>query len=275
MVRLGLGRDGCVLAFGGGATLDLAGFLAATYARGVPWVALPTTLLSMVDAAIGGKTAVNTPHGKNLVGAFHQPSSVLCDVGYLATLPDREVRSGLAEVAKTALLEGEERLSWVEENARRLTGRDPEALEEGVLFCVAYKAGIVEADELETGRRRILNLGHTLGHGIEAASGYALRHGEAVALGLIAEARLAELEGVAEAGFAQRVEALVEALGLPVRLPPDVTPRGVVPYLSRDKKTEAGRPRFVLLEAAGRVHDERGIPVPDTRVVEALERLAG
>ena len=239
--ELELGRDETLLAFGGGSTTDVAGFLAATYLRGVDWIAVPTTLLGQVDAAIGGKTGIDTARGKNLAGAFHFPRAVVLDQAYLATLPDAERRAGMAEVVKTGLL----------------AGTDVWELPEGEMIraCAAYKAGVVLSDPFERdGRRTILNLGHTFAHALESASGYTVRHGDAVALGLLAALRLSGLG-------TQVVEELLRPE--PVAADPDAAWAS----LKRDKKGEGV---FVLLEAPGK-------PVvttlPDAAAREALEAL--
>ena len=239
--ELELGRDETLLAFGGGSTTDVAGFLAATYLRGVDWIAVPTTLLGQVDAAIGGKTGIDTARGKNLAGAFHFPRAVVLDQAYLATLPDAERRAGMAEVVKTGLL----------------AGTDVWELPEGEMIraCAAYKAGVVLSDPFERdGRRTILNLGHTFAHALESASGYTVRHGDAVALGLLAALRLSGLG-------TQGVEELLRPE--PVAADPDAAWAS----LKRDKKGEGV---FVLLEAPGK-------PVvttlPDAAAREALEAL--
>jgi 3-dehydroquinate synthase len=240
--RWGLRRGDAVVAFGGGVVGDTAGFTAAVYYRGVDVVQVPTTLLAMVDAAIGGKTAVNIAEGKNLVGAFHQPIGVLAEPEVLATLPEREYRSGLGEVAKYALI-GDD---FVTGNAEALVARDPAALAEVVRRCVDVKADVVEADELErTGRRAVLNLGHTLAHALESAGGYGLLHGEAVAIGLVFAMRLAAALGRVDAGDVERAEGLVASLGLPAVAPSGCSAGDLVAIMERDKKSGGGL-TFVL-----------------------------
>jgi 3-dehydroquinate synthase len=244
-------RDDLVVALGGGSVGDLAGFVAATYMRGVPFVQVPTTLTAQVDAAIGGKTAVNLPEGKNLVGAFHQPVVVLADVATLVTLPEREYRSGLAEVAKYALTLDLELLGLLERDPAPVLRRDPAALEALVARCVRAKAGVVGEDERDAGRRLILNYGHTLGHALERVNAFAGRsHGEAVAVGMVFAARVAEAHGSAPAGLAARHVRLLSSLGL--------ESGGGLPHadevltaMRMDKKYRGGV-RFVLLEDVGR-----------------------
>ncbi|MGH2590301.1 MAG: 3-dehydroquinate synthase, partial [Actinomycetota bacterium] len=244
-------RDDLVVALGGGSVGDLAGFVAATYMRGVPFVQVPTSLTAQVDAAIGGKTAVNLPEGKNLVGAFHQPVAVLADVSTLATLPEREYRSGLAEVAKYALTLDFELLALLERDPAPVLRRDPAALEALVARCVRAKAGVVGEDERDAGRRLILNYGHTLGHALERVDAFAGRsHGEAVAVGMVFAARIAEARGSGPAGLAARHVRLLSSLGIESGggLPPADE---VLTAMRMDKKYRGGV-RFVLLEEVGR-----------------------
>jgi 3-dehydroquinate synthase len=245
-----LGRTDTVMALGGGVVGDLAGFAAATWNRGVAFVQLPTTLLAQVDAAVGGKTAINLPEGKNLVGAFHQPIAVLADTAALASLPPRELRSGLGEVAKYGFIDDPGVLDLLEADPRAALAGDPGVLTDLVRRGVASKARIVAADEREAGARALLNYGHTVGHAIETLTGYGTyRHGEAVALGMVFAARLGERLGVSEAGLAERTVALLERLDLPtggLRL----DPAEVWDVLARDKKARGGV-RFVLCRKPG------------------------
>ncbi len=250
--RAGLDRGARVLALGGGVVGDLAGFAAATYLRGVPLVMAPTTLLAQVDASIGGKTAVNLPEGKNLVGAFHQPRLVLSDTATLATLPDREFRSGLAEVVKVGAALDRALFALLEREAARLLARDPALVARVVARCARLKARLVAADERDlSGRRALLNYGHTVGHALEAATGYRLRHGEAVAIGIAAAARLAVRLGALTPASAARQEALLARLGLPTRVPRGVSLSLVTEALRRDKKARDGRLVFVLTPSMG------------------------
>jgi 3-dehydroquinate synthase len=235
--RQRIDRGGCVIAVGGGTVGDLAGFAAAVWQRGVRVIGVPTTLLAMVDSAIGGKTGVNLPEGKNLAGAFHQPLAVLADPGALATLSDREYRSGLGEIAKYALI-GDD---FVSARTADLVARDPSVLAEVIARSAAIKARYVGADELErTGTRAVLNYGHTLAHALETASGHALLHGEAVAIGLVFAAQLAgTLERIDQRAVAQH-EELIGALGLPTHAPPGLRGDDLVPIMARDKKSDGG-----------------------------------
>jgi 3-dehydroquinate synthetase/shikimate kinase len=262
-------RDDLVVALGGGAAGDVAGFVAATYMRGLPVLQVPTTLTGQVDAAIGGKTAVNLPEGKNLVGAFHQPVAVVADVETLASLSEAEFRSGLGEVAKVALTLDLELLSLLERDAGPVVERRPDALEEVVLRCARAKAGVVSRDERDADERLVLNYGHTLGHALERLEGFAGRsHGEAVAVGMAFAARLAESRGLAAPGLAARHARLLASLGLPGAEPvPD--PAAAAAAMRLDKKHRAGI-RFVLLEDVG-----RPVVVDDVAEEEIALELSG
>lgn len=251
MLTAGVGRDGAVVAIGGGVSGDVAGFVAATYLRGVPWVHLPTTLLAMADAAIGGKTGVDTPAGKNLVGAFHQPTLVAADVTTLATLSRQQIASGAAEALKHGVVADAEYFKAVTEAAPALLDRDLQALKATVLRSATLKAGIVALDERETGARSILNFGHTIGHAIEATSGYEVLHGEAVAIGMLIEARIAERLGLATDLSAGLEEAL-SRFGLPVERPEHPADE-LVAVMRRDKKARLGAIRFALPTAIGQM----------------------
>lgn len=247
----GVDRQGLVLGVGGGVVTDLAGFAASTWLRGVSWVAVPTSMLGMVDAAIGGKTAIDLGEAKNMVGAFHQPSAVLALPSMLKTEPERSFASGLAEVVKTALIGDAGLLSLLEEQTEAVLSRDLGVLERVVRGAAAVKVRVVSRDEREQGERRLLNLGHTLGHALEAQGGFARwTHGEAVALGTVAALRLGERLGVTEPGLTARVERLLERLGLPWRLSKgDI--EAALPWLRHDKKRELERVRYVLVERPG------------------------
>jgi 3-dehydroquinate synthase len=270
----GLDRGSPVVAVGGGVVGDLAGFAASTFMRGLPVVQVPTTLLAQVDASIGGKVAVNLPRGKNLIGAFHQPRLVLIDPEVLRTLPEREYRSGLAEVVKTGVALNADLFASLEAGLEALGRRDAALLEAVVAACCAEKAAIVERDEREeTGLRMVLNYGHTVGHALEALSGYRRwLHGEAVAIGMTAAGRLAVRIGWTDAATAERQEALIQGVGLPTRFS-GIEPREVVAALRHDKKARDGRVPFILLRELGRAeacHD-----VPMDAVVEVLREIQG
>lgn len=250
-----LGRDSAVIALGGGVTGDLAGFVAATYLRGVPFVQAPTTLLAMIDASIGGKTGVDVPAGKNLVGAFHQPRCVVADIATLATLPRLHVAAGMAEAVKHAVVADAGYLDVLLADAAAIRARDLDALERVVSRSVAIKEEVVAEDPLEGGRRQILNFGHTIGHAVEARSGYNLLHGEAVAIGMAAEARLAESIGVAETGLHSRVRQALEAFDLPVTIPDDLAAEDLLEAMRGDKKSRASLVRFALPSRVGAMHE--------------------
>lgn len=263
----GLGRADAVVALGGGSVGDLAGFAAATWLRGVAWVCVPTTLLAQVDSSVGGKTAVDTPAGKNLAGAFHQPSGVLADPGVLATLPARHVRAGLAEVLKTGFATDAALFRWCERHADALAAGEPRALEGAVARAVRAKARIVLADERERegGGRTALNFGHTLGHAIESALGYrGLLHGEAVAIGMRAAAELSVAVARLPEGERVRLEAMLDHVGLPVRMPalPLAALRAA---MTRDKKRRGAEVRWVLTPRMGDASVPRAVPYPLVR----------
>ena len=249
-----------VFALGGGVTGDIAGFAAATCLRGLPVVQIPTTLLSMVDSSVGGKTGVNTSHGKNLVGAFHQPSLVYAAVETLDTLTDDELRCGLGEVVKHAVIADPEFFDWLDENAPRILARDHSALQHVVIRCCAIKAEVVAADEREVGRRAVLNLGHTIGHALEATLGYGtLRHGEAVGIGMVAEAWLAARRGSASEALPRRIAGLLNRLGLPIDYP-GISTDSLLEAVGMDKKRAHGRITVTIPHRIGDVRLESLLP---------------
>jgi 3-dehydroquinate synthase len=248
----GLDRQSFVIALGGGVVGDLAGFIAATYLRGLAFVQMPTTLMALVDSSVGGKVGVNLPQGKNLVGAFYQPRLVLADIGTLQTLPERELRAGFAEVIKHGAIHDAEFFAWLEREHKRVLNLDPVAVTHAVRRCCEIKAAIVSADERESGLRAILNFGHTIGHAMEALTEYVgLLHGEAVSMGMCFGAQLA----VKHAGFApaeaERLRALLVASGLPTRLGERFRLDEILAAMRLDKKARNGKLRFVLLKRLG------------------------
>jgi len=246
------GRDACLIALGGGVIGDLCGFAAATYMRGIRFIQAPTTLLAQVDASVGGKTGVNHPRGKNLIGAFHQPAAVLADTACLRTLPEREFRAGLAEVVKYGAICDASLLTYLEQHTEALLRVEPEATSRVVLESVRHKADIVARDEFESGVRAILNFGHSFAHALETLTAYRrYLHGEAVAIGMIVAARLSEQRGLCPPGMAERLASLEDALGLPVRIPDDLSTREVLECMLLDKKNLAGRRRLILLRGPG------------------------
>lgn len=270
LVDAGHERSDVVVALGGGVVGDVAGFVAGTYMRGVPFVQVPTTLLAQVDASVGGKVAVDLPQGKNLVGLFWQPRLVLADVETLDSLPERQIVAGLAEVVKTALLSGGEFLEFVHAHLEDLIARRHERLVHAIMECVTYKAGVVQRDEQDHGERALLNLGHTTAHALEQQGAYVgMLHGEAVAVGLLAAAYVAEEAGLSSGEEAAGQRVLVRRLGVGVPEALDVD--ALVAQMYRDKKTEGGKLRFVLLGRAG----QPVVKAVDGAVaVRALERLA-
>src|SRR5215471_19279925 len=267
LLEAGCDRTSTVVALGGGAVGDLAGFAAATYMRGINFVQVPTTLLGQVDASIGGKTAIDHPRAKNLIGAFHQPRFVMVDPAVLATLPEREYRSGLAEVIKHGIVLDAAYFDDLEQSVSALLRRDLPTLERVVAGSCRLKAAVVERDERESELRHVLNYGHTIGHALEAATKYErFTHGEAVSLGMVAEARLARRLGVADDETVSRQEKLLEALGLPVRAGAiDIEP--VVGAMSRDKKAKDGRIPFVLAPRIGAFRLVYDVPMTEVRSV--------
>ncbi len=254
----GAERTTTVVALGGGVIGDLAGFAAAVALRGIDHVQIPTTLLAQVDSAVGGKTGINTRHGKNLIGAFHQPRLVLTDTAALASLPPRELRAGYAEVVKYGLIDRPDFFAWLETHAEQVLAGEPAAQQYAILESCRAKASVVAADEREQGARGLLNLGHTFGHALEAACGYGdeLRHGEAVALGMVMAFELSVRLGLCPAADARRVRAHLAAVGLPTALSM-VRPQGfaaepLLAAMGHDKKAQSGRPRFVLARGIGR-----------------------
>jgi 3-dehydroquinate synthase len=271
LLDLALDRGDLLAAFGGGVIGDLAGFAAAIYKRGIDFVQVPTTLLAQVDSSVGGKTAIDTPRGKNLIGAFHQPRLVLADLDVLSTLPDRELRAGYAEVVKYGLLGDSAFFDWLEANVAAVLARSPEALARAVARSVEMKAEVVAADETEQGRRALLNLGHTFAHALEAETGYgeALLHGEAVGAGMALAFRFSARQGLCARADADRAEAAIAAAGLPVRM--DAVPGApfaadrLLEHMAQDKKAEAGRLTFVLARRLGEAFVAKAVDADQLR----------
>ena len=254
-------RQAVLLALGGGVIGDITGFAAACYQRGVSFVQMPTTLLAQVDSSVGGKTGINHPLGKNMIGAFHQPRAVLIDTDTLSTLPDRELRAGLAEVIKYGLIRDPDFLGWLEQNLERILRRDAESLVHAIERSCRNKAEVVALDERESGVRAILNLGHTFGHAVETGLGYGeWLHGEAVAAGMVAAADLSHRLGWLTAGELQRIESLIARAGLPTGLPRPVSPARMRELMSIDKKVADGQLRLVLIKGIGQAVVSAAIP---------------
>jgi 3-dehydroquinate synthase len=266
------GRDTLLVALGGGVVGDLAGFAAAVYQRGIPFLQVPTTLLAQVDSSVGGKTAINHARGKNMIGAFHQPLAVVSDLTTLDTLPERELRCGLAEVIKHAFALDLPFVEWLENNVEKLLGRERGALTYAVKRCCELKAGVVAADERETGVRALLNFGHTFGHAIEAAAGYgSWQHGEAIAAGMVMAAELSLRLNLIGNPEVARVRRLIGRAGLPTT-GPALAPQRLMELMAGDKKAAQGKLRFVVLEALGRAALRGG--VEDDRVRQAIVAAA-
>jgi 3-dehydroquinate synthase len=264
-------RSTILLTVGGGVVGDLGGFVASTFMRGIPLFHVPTTLLAQVDASIGGKTAVNLPEGKNLVGTFYQPRAIFSDVDTLHSLPKRDFIGGLAEAIKCAMVGDGELFSFLSQNSEAILRREPQPLEEILFRCASFKATIVAQDEKEAGLRAILNYGHTIGHGIEAAGEFQkFHHGEAVAIGLIAEAAIATSLSILSPEIASQQRALIELYGLPIRAS-GLSTKTVFEAMMRDKKTRDGRLRFALPEAMGRARF--GVEAPEEIVQSALSAV--
>lgn len=279
LLAAGFGRDATIVALGGGVTGDLAGFVAATFMRGVPVVQAPTTLLAMIDASIGGKTGVDTPAGKNLVGAFHHPLLVLIDPRLLATLPPAQLREGLAEAIKHGVIADAAYFGWIASALREIVhggARDDATTMHLVRRSVEIKIGVVRADERETGVRHTLNFGHTIAHAIERVTAYGIPHGEAVSIGMVAEAAIAERLRLADAGLVDAIATVCDAAGLPVRLPVGVSASELIAATRTDKKSRGGQVRYALPRRLGTMAGEDSgfsIPVSDADVVRALDSL--
>ena len=272
LLENGCDRKTILFALGGGVVGDMTGFAAASYMRGVPFVQVPTTLLAQVDSSVGGKTAINHPLGKNMIGAFYQPQLVVCDLDVLKTLPDREISAGLAEIIKYGPIADMEFMGWIEANIDGLLSKDSAALAHAIERSCQIKADVVGQDEREQGLRAILNFGHTFGHAIESGMGYGQwLHGEAVGCGMVMAAHLSQRLGLVDAAFVTRLTQLVQRAGLPVKAPVLDALDNAGRYLELmrvDKKAQAGEIRFVLIDGPGRA---RLAPAPDTLVREVID----
>jgi 3-dehydroquinate synthase len=280
LLAAGIERRDMVIALGGGVIGDLAGFAAAVLRRGVDFIQIPTTLLAQVDSSVGGKTGINSAHGKNLIGAFHQPRAVLIDIALLDTLPKRELAAGYAEVAKYGLLGDAPFFAWLEDHAPSIFSGDAQARIKAITRSCEMKARIVAEDETETGVRALLNLGHTFGHALEAATGYSSRllHGEGVSIGMAQAFRFSERQGLIAKGQAARVEKHLRAVGLPTRLP-DIDgalpePRKLLEIMRQDKKAVAGKLTFILVRGIGGAFIARDVEEKDVLAFLAEEQTA-
>lgn len=276
IIRLGAGRDTALVALGGGVVGDLVGFVAATFKRGIPCVQIPTTLIGMVDAAIGGKTGINHPAGKNLIGAFHQPAAVYIDVDHLKTLPERHYTSGLAEVIKCGVIADRALFASLETHLDRILRREPDLMSRVIEACCRIKARVVMEDPRESNRRKILNFGHTIGHAIETLSGFRLAHGEAVSIGMVAEARIAARTGILTYAAAERIARLCDRAGLPTAVPPAFTPAAILEVARHDKKNRQGRIAYALpgrIGAMAGVKGDYAVHADDALVMEVLQDL--
>lgn len=272
-LEAGLDRSSIVIALGGGLVGDMAGFAAACYMRGVRYVQVPTTVVAQVDSSVGGKTAVDHPLAKNIIGAFHQPSAVVCDLSFLASLPERELRAGMAEVIKHGVIADPELFCYVEQHAARILAKDLSAMQFPVERSCEIKAAVVAQDEREEGLRATLNYGHTFGHGIEAATGYTrFLHGEAVALGMQAAGILARKLGLVDDAFVERQKACLRAYGLPVAWP-DIPIAETFAAMKRDKKARSGKMKFIVADRLG--HVVQRTDVTEAQALAAIEALRG
>ncbi len=274
MLAAHFGRDCAVIALGGGVVGDVAGFVASTYLRGVPYVQVPTSLLAMIDSSIGGKTGVDVPAGKNLLGAFHQPRLVAADLNLLTSLPPVQLSAGLAEAVKHGVIADAEYFAFLERDYAAILSKHGPALERVVQRSVEIKAAVVAEDEREAGRRAILNFGHTIGHAIEATAKYEALHGEAVAIGMVYEARLAEALGIAAKGTAERITRLLERFRLPLDRPHGASVDDLITVMRGDKKARAGETRFAVPKGIGVMHgDKHGgwtVAVEEGKIRETL-----
>jgi len=276
MERDRFGRDSLLVALGGGTVGDIGGFVAAIFKRGIPYVQVPTTTVAQADSSVGGKVGVDSDLSKNAYGAFKQPSHVYLDVSTLATLDDRIYRAGLVESVKHAMIADAGYFEYLEANMPGLLARNEDVLEAIAEKNVSIKGRVVEQDPEEKNLRRILNYGHTVGHGVESASGFSLLHGEAVGIGMVAAARIAEELGLADESIRSRAVALLEKLGMPTRIPAEISSEAIADMMTRDKKAVGSAPRFVLLDTLGKVHEQEGqfVVAVDAGVVSrALESL--
>lgn len=272
LLQSGYGRDTAILALGGGVVGDVAGYVAATYMRGVPVIQIPTTTLSMADSSIGGKTGVDTPYGKNLIGAFHHPAEVYMDMETLTTLDERNYIAGLAELLKHGFIHDLSILDYVEAHRDAILNRDLQVLEELFQKNCAVKNYVVSMDEKEKGLRQVLNYGHTMGHAVEVLSGFDLIHGECVSIGIVFAAKLAWMKGLCSAAWADRQRCILEKMGLPVDFPASLDEDELIRLMKMDKKVRQGKTRFVLSEEPGSARF--GVEVSEEEIRKVLGKSA-
>lgn len=263
LLERGLGRDTCLVALGGGIVSDMAGYIAATYCRGVPLVIIPTSLLAMVDACMGGKSGVNVPQGKNLVGCIYQPKAILIDPFVLHSLPPCDLRNGAVEMIKHGLVADAAYFNWLERHAAELLSLKASVVHKAIVDSCHIKTSIVARDEREGGIRSYLNYGHTIGHALERLTDYALSHGEAVAIGLVVESRISVDLGLLPQSDYQRILAILRRCGLPLKIPLEISLKACLGAMAMDKKSLKGKPRFTLLSTIGHPHGNSCSPIDD------------
>jgi 3-dehydroquinate synthase len=251
LMEMGADRETCLIALGGGVVGDITGFVASVFMRGVPYIQIPTTLVAQVDSSIGGKTGVDLPHGKNLLGTFYQPRAVFADLNFLDTLPEKEFNNGLAEIIKYGIIDDEKMFRALEDNMDAVKSKDSKLMPGLVENCCRIKKSVVEIDEKEHGLRRILNFGHTIGHSVETISKFSITHGEGVALGMVAAARISEKTGYLKNNEAERIESIIRQAGLPVKMPKSLDGAKIISQLKMDKKKKGDIIHFVLLKKIG------------------------
>ena len=271
MIATGCGRDTCVIALGGGVVGDVAGFVAATLCRGVNYVQVPTTLLAMVDSSVGGKVGVDTKDAKNIIGAFHQPKKVVADINFLKTLPKKELQRGLAEVIKHAIIADVKLFSYLHEHMGKILNKNLHVLEQVIQKNCKIKAQVVQKDEKESGMRKNLNFGHTIGHAIESVTNYRVPHGEAIAIGMVAETKIAQKKGMITKKQYQAITDILEKAKLPIKLPKNSPILQIIKATRKDKKARGGIPEYVLPTGIGKV--KHGVKVSDKIVQKVLEGL--
>jgi 3-dehydroquinate synthase len=271
LLQMGADRSSMLIALGGGVVGDIVGFIASVFMRSIPYIQVPTSLIAQVDSSIGGKTAIDIEYGKNLLGTFYQPRAVFIDLGFLTTLPEQEFSNGLAEIIKYGIIDDEKMFRTLEDNMESVRRRDPALLLKLIESCCRIKKSIVEIDEKEQGLRRILNFGHTLGHALEAQSNFTVSHGEGVALGMIAAARISENAGYLEAGERGRMENIIPKAGLPDRIPKNLSADGIISRLKMDKKKKGDIIHFVLVKKIGMPFVNGGID--DKVIADVIEGM--